>query len=214
MTVADWTFQAFGSVDSVNDHPPGGSDPCIKVTIGSGSSMGNLYPTAGTVNGTSVQGIDYGSLETWFKFVNSGASSENLYLGFRITDTTKNASLCFTTAYTVAIGSGSGGSTTFLVRKVALGGVVGTLGSANTTRTIARGAWNKVRVRWYQVSGSELAITVEIDFNDGNGYIQQGTTMIDTSPQGSSLTNTVGFGFSAGLGQWVQLDDSTIQAAI
>jgi hypothetical protein len=186
MVVSDWTFPSdWGNITLDTDVPSGSSSPSLNVST-SGAVVALGYPTSGTINGSTVTGINSGQIEVWFKFVTArSTTSRSFGVFFRCTDKT----IASFDGYDVRVLMNSSGDTVRITTHTnSTNGSL--LQSSATSSAISSGTWYHLRVTW-TTSGGSLIILVEIDF--GSGYVaQNGAGYVDAAPVGSSGSNELG----------------------
>lgn len=199
MVFGDWTFDTtyYNTIQVVTDTAPGESAPVLKFQRNAVSSAAKpvpIYPASGTINGVSVLGLNQGQISSWFKDDTYAISSVSRVwkLLFRITDT---ASATYT-GYSVEFNDDEASfprHSDFSLKRWS-NGVATTLDTLDMTANITSAVnWYGSRVTWWETASSGLLVKVEMNYNDGTGWIEQTPGLGDSTNSFKSSTNTVGF---------------------
>ena len=200
MVVGDWTFPAIPIVlDS--DVPVGSTAPSLNYA-NSLAARAIAYPTAGTINGSDIRGLDSGVIETWIKSLTRNAGNTPTGIFCRCTNTT----IATFTGYSVRLFFNTTQDNVRIYRHSSSS--TGTQLGINypTSSVLAANTWYHLKFTW-TVAGSNLVLQVAVDF--GSGYVDQisGGGYVDTTPLSTgSPTQTCGL-FFENVGTTFKTDD-------
>jgi hypothetical protein len=173
------------------DHAPGESGPAVKLTHAAccdqtNWSKGSVRPLNGLINSVNTKGLQEGRVEFWLKSLVAGTGN----WGFAIRQTgLVNSSSSTASGYYVQIQIVAGARVRFTIWRISVSQQTNDFNSAS----VASGKWYRVAISWWK-SGSKVAIKTELDFQDGNGLVQVGSTYVDSSPPAENSTCEIAFG--------------------
>lgn len=202
MVYTDWTLSP--NIDQIaidnTDNAPGGTTPCISFRSNSSLQHKMMYPTNGTINGVNIRGINQGQLETWLKY--NAESFDNIStlsfgLCFRISNTSDSSLTGYVLQFRITnVGPPSPTSTSqtaqFLHYSSGTSTSIGGIGTTALPNVFNALTWYKIRTKWW-VIGADLAMSFDLDYNDGNGYSTYINTRLDVgnAHRDESTTNTI-----------------------
>lgn len=199
MVLADWTPDANITLSSPSGSPT--SNPVLKmVSVGNGAGTREQYyviPTTNNVNGTPINNIQAGRIESWFYIDVTGgdfAAQNRAAVQFVCRYTDASNYYRFTIWKDV---NTAGTSSGFIVEKFKAA-VNSVITSGSLTTNITRATYYKVRCTWWVAAGVAW-FRVELSTDSGATWIQQGSDTADTENFNTSSTVKVGVGNEIGL---------------
>lgn len=196
MVRGDWTLPT-GNSDGFtatyqSDSPTGETNPCLqlqKLTDANGTNQTRMcYPTSGTINGTTVTGMNSGQVTLWLKFTDThNTTIRRMGVGFRVSDAARSTF----TGYSAVIAYTTVNSQDLLVIYSVSSGTHTILESTALPSNLTQNTWYQFRISWKKFTSALLAIKGEMwngstwDAINDEGYI-------DNAPNADSGSHKVG----------------------